>query len=107
MKDIFNIIHEMIIQYEKVTDEEPYIILVSPKTYINLRDYLENTNAWKYLAKIDDDKDKINYVFGVPIEISNYIIQEVICMNKKDYEKYCEYKCVKDLFKKDLFKEEI
>ena len=41
MKDIFNIIHEMIIQYEKVTDEEPYIILVSPKTYINLRECME------------------------------------------------------------------
>lgn len=30
MKDIFNFIHEMIYQYEKATDEKPYIILVSP-----------------------------------------------------------------------------
>lgn len=96
MKDIFNIIHEMIYQYEKATDEKPYIILVSPKTFIELRNNLENTNAWRYLAKIEYDKNKISYMFGIPVEISKYIIQDAICMNEKDYKKYCEYRFTKD-----------
>lgn len=92
MKNLFNIIHDMIEQYEKATDEKPYVILVSPKTYINIREELEQSNALGYLAKLEDDKAKINYIFGVPFEISRYIIQEAIAMNKKDYDKYCERK---------------
>lgn len=95
-EDIFNIIHEMICQYEKATDEKPYVMLIRPKTYIELRNNLENTNAWRYLAKIEYDKDKINYMFGIPVEISNYIIQDAICMNERDYKKYCEYRFAKD-----------
>lgn len=98
MKDIFNIIHEMIFQYEKATDEKPYIILVSPKTFIELRNNLENTNAWGYLAKLEDDYLKLKYIFGVSIEISHYIIQEAICMNERDYKKYCEYRFTKDWY---------
>lgn len=96
-EDIFNIIHQMICDYEKYTDEKPYIILIRPKTYIELRKYLEDTNAWRYLAKTEDDKEKINYIFGIPVEISHYIIQEAICMNERDYKKYCEYRFMKNL----------
>jgi len=88
-EDIFNVIYCMIEDYEKYTFEKPYVILISPKAYIKLREYLEDTNAWRYLTKIEKDKDKISYIFGVPIEISKIIIQEVILTNKKDYENYC------------------
>ena len=64
-RDIFNIIHEMICGYEKFTDEKPYVILVTPKVYIEIREYLENTSAWRYLAKIENEKDKINYIFVI------------------------------------------
>ena len=97
MKNPFNIIYNMIEEYEKYTDEKPYVILVSPKTYINIREELENSNAWKYLTKLENDKAKINYIYGVPVEISHYIIQEAICMNETDYKKYCDYKYIKDL----------
>lgn len=102
MKNPLNIIHDMIEQYEKVIDERPYVILVTPKTYVNLREELENTNAWRYLAKLENDKEKINYIFGIPIEISHYIIQEAICMNERDYKKYCDYRFQKDLFKSEV-----
>lgn len=91
-RDIFNIIHEMIYGYEKYTDEKPYIILVTPEIYIEIREYLEITNAWRYLGKIENEKDKINYIFGIPVEISRYILQNAICMNEKEYHKYCIYK---------------
>ena len=102
MKNPFNIIHDMIQQYEKATDEKPYVILVSPKTYMNLREELEDSNAWRYLAKLQDDKTKINYIFDIPVEISHYIIQEAICMNERDYKKYCDYRFQKDLFKSEV-----
>lgn len=95
-RDIFNVIHYMIEDYERVTDEKPYVILIRPKIYIELRNNLENTNVWRYLAKIEYDKDKINYIFGIPVEISNYIIQDAICMNERDYKNYCEYRFMKD-----------
>lgn len=97
MKSPFNIIHNMIEEYEKYTNEKPYVILVSPKTYINVRKELENSNAWRYLAKLENDKKKINYIFGVPVEISHYIIQEAICLNERDYKKYCDYRFMKNL----------
>ena len=97
MENPFNIIHNIIKEYEKYTDEKPYVILVSPKTYINIREELENSNAWRYLAKLEDDYSKINYIFGVPVEISHYIIQEAICMNERDYKKYCDYRFMMDL----------
>ena len=97
MKNPFNIIHNMIEEYEKYTYEKPYVILVSPETYMNIREELENTNAWRYLAKLENDKEKINYIFDIPIEISHYIIQEAICMNERDYKKYCNYRFMKDL----------
>lgn len=97
MKNPFNIIHNMIEEYEKYTNEKPYVILVSPKTYINVRKELENSNAWRYLAKLENDKEKINYIFGVPVEISHYIIQEAICLNERDYKKYCDYRFMKNL----------
>ena len=90
MKNTFNIIHNMIEKYEKLTEEKPFVILVSPKTYINIREELENTNAWKYVKKLETEESKINYIFGIPVEISNYIIQEAICMNEIDYKKYLE-----------------
>ena len=83
-------LHELIIQYEKITDEKPYIILITPKNYLELRKVLEETNMKRYLAKLGTDKDKINYIFGIPVEISNHLIQEAICLNQKDYHKYCE-----------------
>ncbi len=97
MKNPFNIIHNMIEEYEKYTDEKPYVILVSPKTYINIIEELENSNAWRYLEKLGNNKEKINYIFDIPIEISHYIIQEAICMNERNYKKYCEYRFMKDL----------
>lgn len=97
MENPFNIIHNMIEEYEKHTNEKPYVILVSPKTYINIREELEKSNAWKCLAKLGNDKEKINYIFGIPIEISHYIIQEAICMNERDYKKYCDYRFMMDL----------
>ncbi len=97
MENSFNIIHNMIEEYEKYTNEKPYVILVSPKTYINIREELENSNAWRYLTKLENDKEKINYIFDVPVEISHYIIQEAICMNERDYKKYCEYRFMKNL----------
>lgn len=102
MKNSFNIIHEMIEEYEKYTNEKPYVILVSPKTYMNIREELEDSNAWRYLDKLENDNLKINYIFDIPVEISHYIIQEAICMNERDYKNYCDYR-----FQKDLFKEEI
>lgn len=90
MKNPIYIIRTMIEEYKKLVDENPYIILVSPKTYINIIKDIENSNYKKYLAKLKDDKLKINYIFGVPVEMSDYIIQEAICMNEKDYHKYCE-----------------
>ena len=102
MKNPFNIIYEMIEGYEKVTDEKPYVILVSPKMYMNIREELENSNAWRYLAKLENDKEKINYIFDIPVEISHYIIQEAICMNERDYKKYCNYRFQKDLFKSEV-----
>lgn len=93
-EDIFNIIYQMICDYEKYTDEKPFIILISPETYIELREYLQNTNAWRYLEKLGSYKEKIKYMFGIPIEISNIIIQKAICMNEKDYKKYCEKKYI-------------
>ena len=50
-----------------------------------------------HLAKLGNDKEKINYIFGIPIEISHYIIQEAICMNERDYKKYCDYRFMMDL----------
>lgn len=97
MENPFNIIHNMIEKYEKYTNEKPYMILVSPKTYINIREELENSNAWRYSTKLENDKEKINYIFDVPVEISHYIIQEAICMNERDYKKYCEYRFMKNL----------
>ena len=93
---IFNKIHEMINEYEKYVGEKPYVMLINPKTYIELRKYLENTNAWRYLSKIDDDKGKTRYIFGIRVEISHYLIQNAICMNERDYKKYCEYKYMKE-----------
>ncbi len=102
MKNPLSNIHNMIEEYEKYTNEKPYIVLVSPKTYINIREELENSNAWRYLDKLENDNLKINYICDIPIEISHYISQEAICMNEKYYKKYCDYK-----FQKDLFKEKI
>lgn len=84
-ESVFNIIHEMICSYKEFTHEEPYIILVSPKCY----DYLIKIQiSTKQLTDTKSIK-KIKTVFGVPIEISNYINQEAICMNKNDYKEYC------------------
>ena len=91
--DIFNIIYQMIVDYEKYYDKKPYVMLISPETYIEIREYLQNTIAWRYLAKIED-KDKIPCIFGIPFEISNIIIQKAICMNKRDYDIYCEKKFI-------------
>lgn len=93
-RDIFNVIHYMIEDYEKHTDEKPYIILVSPKTYMELREYLKDIK----ISSIKMDIEKINYIFGIPVEISRYIIQEAICINERDYHKYCEMKYYYDNF---------
>ena len=102
MKNPFNIIYNMIEEYKKYSDEKPYVILVSPKTYMNIREELEDSNAWRYLSKLKNDKEKINYIFDIPVEISHYIIQEAICMNERDYKKYCDYRFQKDLFKSEV-----
>ena len=41
MENPLNIIHNMIEQYKKYTDEKPYVILVRPKTYINIIEYFQ------------------------------------------------------------------
>ena len=102
MKEPFNIIYNMIEEYEKYTNEKPYVILVSPKTYMNIREELENSNAWRYLDKFKNDNLKINYIFDIPVEISRYIIQEAICMNENDYKKYCDYRFTNDLLKSEV-----
>ena len=100
---IFNSMHLMLEGYEEKVGEKPYIMLINPKCYLDLRTYLEKTSDWRYLSKIENDNGKINYIFGIPVEISNYIIQEAICMNERDYHKYCEYKYIKDLSEKEEF----
>ena len=42
---------------------------------------------------------KLKYLFGVPVEISKYIIQPAIAMNENDYKKYCEYRFTQDYLK--------
>lgn len=98
-EDIFNAIYYMIKDYEKYTSEKPYVMLICPLTYIELREYLKDTNAFRYLAKIEKDKDKISYIFGVPVEISDIIIHKAILLNKRDYKEYCMKKA---LYKKYL-----
>lgn len=93
---MLGVIHYLIEVYEKYNNEKPYVILVSPKTYIRIREELENSNAWRYLAKLENDKEKINYIFDVFVEISHYIIQEAICLNERDYIKYCDYRFTHD-----------
>ena len=92
---MFSRLYDMIIQYKKYNGEKPYVMLVTSKTYFNIRNELKD-NAFKYLTNLETDNDKINYIFGIPIEISNYILPEAICMNERDYRKYCEYKYLKD-----------
>lgn len=97
MKDVFNIIYNMIEKYEEATDEKPYVILIQPETCITLIKEQEKTNAWRYLEKKHKtDFSKLNYLFGVPIEISKYIIQPAIAMNENYYKKYCEYRFTQD-----------
>lgn len=69
------LLHNMIEEYIKFTGKEPYIILVTPRTYLNVRN--------------ESKSDKITYIFGIPVEISNYILPEAVCMNKRDYRNYC------------------
>jgi hypothetical protein len=95
-KDIFNFIYLLIQDYEKIVGEKPYMMLVSPTTYDELIKYLEETTAWRYLSKLKNPNEKINYIFGVPIEISCYIIQDAICINEDYYKKYCIYKFMKN-----------
>lgn len=96
-ENVFNIIHEMICRYKEFTNEEPYILLVSPKCY----DYLiEYSSDIKWLSKFKKDINKIEYLCGIPVEISKYIIQEAICMNEKDYKKYCDYRFNKEWFER-------
>ena len=101
--DIFNVIYNMILSYKETTNEDPYVVLISPKIYAELIEYLKDTNAFRYLSKLEGDNRKINYIFGVHFEKSEYIIQDAIAMNIFDYEKYCEYKCIKN----NLFKSEV
>ena len=84
MKNVCNIIYNMIEKYEEATDEKPYVILIQPETCITL------------IKEHKTDFSKLNYLFGVPIEISKYIIQPAIAMNETDYKKYCEYRFTQD-----------
>ena len=97
-ENVFNIIYEMICSYKEYVFEEPYVILVSPKCYDYLISY---TNDIKWLSKFQNNKSKINYLFGVPVEISTYINQEAICMNKEEYKKYCDYRFSKEWFERN------
>lgn len=94
--DIFNTIYNIIEAYKEKTLEDPYVILIQPKVYLKLREYLETSNHWRYLSKIKKDIDKVSYIFGVPVEISNYIIQPAIAINKRCYNEYCYYKYMKE-----------
>lgn len=97
-KNVFNIIYEMICKYKEFY-EEPYIILVSPKCY----DYLiKYANDIKWLSKFKKDINKIEYLFGIPVEISKYMIQEAICMDEKEYKKYCDYRFSIEWFEREI-----
>jgi hypothetical protein len=86
MKKPFNFIYSVLEEYAKKNKENPYVIVVRPKIYENLRKELENVLS--KLKNFEDDYSKINYIFRVPIEVSNKINPDVICMNERDYKKY-------------------
>ena len=78
--------------YEERTGEKPAVMLVDPETYIEIREDLINTSWWRHMAKIKEEPDKINFLFGIPVEISTSILPKAIFMNKEDYIKYCDWK---------------
>lgn len=80
---IFNQIYNLIKEYEKKVGEKPYVILVQPHTYYELELYVEE-------AKLKNIEE-IEKIFSIPIEMSRFIIQPAIAINKKDYEKYRSY----------------
>ena len=87
--NVFDIISEMIIKYEEYTNKKPYIILISKKCFdYIIKKFISMDN---YFEDIDTTKEVKN-IYGIPIEISNYINCEAICMNEENYKDYCRDK---------------
>lgn len=85
-KNIFNKIYDLIVEYEQKVGRNPFIIILNHKTYDELIKELSNITNGKYQIKHDNG---INYIFGIPFELSNYLIHDAICMDEIDYRKYC------------------
>lgn len=91
--DLVSKIYQIILDYEENTNDKPYIMLISPETYIELREYLEYL---EYLEKnkryinLNNDIEKIKFLFGIPVEISSTLVSKVKFMSITDYIKYCK-----------------
>ena len=76
MKEKLETIQMMINKYEDKTFEKPGVLLIRPEVYNDITKYLEDTKS---------PIEKINTLFGVPVEVADYITYEVVCLSEESY----------------------
>ena len=76
-------IQEMILKYEELTREKPFVILMKPNAYFELRNEIQQKGL-----KIDT----IYSFLGIPIELSFDIKEDAVVINRQLYNKYLESK---------------
>ena len=87
-KSVLDVLNDMITKYEEYMNKKPYIVLVSKKCFNYL---IELQMSMEYYFDTERD-EKLHTIYGVPVEISNYINCEAICMNEENYKDYCRDK---------------
>ena len=76
MKERLETIQRMINKYEEETFEKPGVLLIRPEVYNDIT---------KYLGDIKSPIEKINTLFGVPVEVADYITHKVVCLSEESY----------------------